>query len=270
MTLLHALLLGIVQGLTEFLPVSSSGHLVLVPALLGWDLPADEAFVFNVLVQMGTLVAVIIVFWGDLLLIGKAMLDGLIAKTPFDDEHARLGWYIILATIPAGLAGLLLKPQIEAAFDSPRATAGFLFITAALLVLAERAGQRTRPLAELTRLDALIIGLFQVIALLPGVSRSGSTIAGGMTRHLDRPAAARFSFLMSIPVMIAAGLLSLFDLRQLPQTASFLPNLAMGLAASTLTGWLAIRWLLKFLSHHPLYIFAVYVTALGILVLVMI
>jgi undecaprenyl-diphosphatase len=267
MTLFHAILLGIVQGFTEFLPVSSSGHLVLVPALLGWDLPADEAFVFNVLIQMGTLVSVIIIYWGDLLGMGAAMWAGL-RRGEQAGAQARLGWLILLATVPAGLAGLALKPLVEAAFDSPRATAAFLFVTAALLVAAERAGARARAAEDLTAADALIIGALQSLAIFPGVSRSGSTLAGGMARRLDRPAAARFSFLMSVPIMVAAGLSSLLDLGQVADWRGFLPQLAAGFAASAVTGVFAIRWLLRFLAQRSLYGFAVYVSLLGLAALV--
>jgi len=199
MTVIQSILLGVIQGLTEFLPISSSGHLVIVPFLLKWDIPPAEAFVFDVLVQVATLVAVIAFFWKDYYVILGGVLRGIQHRKPFETQPARMGWYILLSTIPAGIAGLLLKDVVERAFASPRMTAVALLGTALLLVIAERVGKRERELEKITWLDALIIGIFQILALFPGLSRSGSTIAGGMTRNLERPAAARFAFLMAVP-----------------------------------------------------------------------
>jgi len=166
-TLIQSLILGIIQGLTEFLPISSSAHLVLVPYLFGWQIPEAQVFPFDVLVQLGTLGAVIIYFWKDLWSIVRDFFKALVARQPFGSENARLGWYLILATIPAGVAGVLIKDVVEAAFNSITATALFLFATALLLVLAELLGKRTRSFAEIKWLDALVIGLFQMISLSP-------------------------------------------------------------------------------------------------------
>jgi undecaprenyl-diphosphatase len=269
MTIFQSILLGIVQGLTEFLPVSSSAHLVIVPYLLGWRLPEEEAFIFNVLVQVATLVGVFAFFWNDLVCIAKAMVHGLRMRQPFGEPLARLGWLIFLGTIPAGLFGLLIKDLIEAAFASVTGTAGFLYITAGLLVVAERVGKRRRNLDRLTWMDSLWIGCFQAIAVFPGVSRSGATMVGGMTRDLERPAAARFSFLLSIPIMLAAGLLAGRDLLQMPSLASYLPVFIPGLIAAGITGYFAIRWLLGYLVHHRLYVFAAYCAALATAVLLL-
>lgn len=269
MTILQSIILGIIQGITEFVPVSSSGHLVLTPFVFGWNLPEQDAFVFNVLVQVGTIVAVIIYFWKDLLEIARFFIAGLVKRQPFGTLQSRLGWYILLATLPAGLVGVLLKDVVEQAFNSPVATAIFLLLTALLLVMAERAGGRQRNMAHLTWKDALIIGIFQILALFPGVSRSGSTITGGMVCNLDRPTAARFSFLMSIPIMLAAGLLALIDLFQIPNFTQFLPTLMTGFITSTIAGIAAIHWLLRFLARRPLYIFAAYCTLLSIGILYM-
>ena len=258
MTFFQSLILGIVQGLTEYLPVSSSAHLVLVPYLLNWSFPAAQIFPFDVLVQMGTLVAVILYFWKDLISILKCFFKGLIDKEPFKDPQARLGWYLLLATIPATFAGLLLKNKVEAVFSDPRVTAYFLFTTAALLVISDLVGKRTRKLDEMTWWDALWIGLFQAIAIFPGISRSGSTISGGMTRNFDRTNSARFSFLMSIPVMIGAGLVSIKDLAAVPNLGAFLPVLAVGFITEVIVGYLAIHWLLSFIKRHNFWPFAVY------------
>ena len=270
MTLFQALILGIVQGLTEFLPISSSAHLVLVPFFLGWDqtIPADQIFPFGVLVQWGTLLAVILYFWKDLWTILKAWFTAVLHRRPFENADARMGWYIILATIPAGLFGLLIKDQVEAAFNSPAATGLFLLVTAALLTAAELFGKSRRDLTGITWLDALIIGLFQAVAIFPGVSRSGATITGGMLRGLDRASAARFSFIMSIPIMLAAGLLSMGDLTEVASLSSFLPALLAGLAAAAVFGFLSIKWLLNFLRTRRLIGFAVYCALLGIATLI--
>jgi len=267
LTLIQSLILGIVQGLTEFLPISSSGHLVLIPHLLGWQIPEAQVFPFDVLVQLGTLAAVIIYFWKDLLVIIKGFFKALLNRRPFESQDARLGWYLILATIPAAIAGILIKDKVEAAFNSVTATAFFLIGTALLLTIAEVVGKSRRNFENINWLDALVIGLFQVISLFPGLSRSGSTISGGMIRNLDRRSAARFSFLMSIPIMIGAGLVSFKDAVTMPGFSSFLPVLIVGFLAALLVGYLAIHWLLNFLNKKPLYIFSIYCFLLGSLVL---
>ena len=267
MTPIQSIVLGFIQGVTEFLPISSSGHLVIIPFLLGWHFPEQEAFIFNVLVQLATLLAVIVYFWRDLFEIVRGFLLGLWQKQPFGSLHARLGWYLILATIPAGLAGLVFKATIEKAFNSPQAVAGFLLITAALLLLAEKAGKRTHPLERMNWVDALIMGLFQVTALLPGVSRSGSTIAGGMLRDLERPAAARFAFLMPVPVMLAAGLLETLDLLAMPTSQQVLLSFIPGFVTAAIVGYLSIHWLLGFLVRQPLFIFAIYCIVLSLVTL---
>ena len=268
MSIWQAIVLGFVQGVTEFLPISSSGHLVLVPHFLGWEFSQQAVFVFDVLVQWGTLLAVIIYFWQDLINIIMAFLRGIIDRKPFATHDARMGWNLILATIPAVVLGFLLKDTVEAAFSNPRITGVFLLVTAAILVIAEVAGKRQRSLEQLTWIDALWIGFAQVLALFPGVSRSGSTIAGGMTRNLDRPAAARFSFLMSIPVMLGAGSLALVDLFQTPSLSSLLLPLLVGFFVALVSGYIAIRWLLTYLTRHSLYVFAIYCTLIGVLAIV--
>jgi undecaprenyl-diphosphatase len=268
MTLFQAFILGIVQGLTEFLPISSSGHLVLVPFLFGWELNPEQVFPFDTLVQMGTLVAVIIYFWKDLVSIVIAVFKGLADRKPFGTQDARLGWLLVLATIPAGLAGLLLEDMVEAAFHSARATAFFLLVTAALLLIAEWLGKRSREMDSMTWKDALWIGLAQVLSLFPGVSRSGSTIAGGMTRDLKRSDAARFSFLMSVPIMLAAGGYSVYKLLKMPGLADFLPVMAVGFLTAGLVGYLSIRWLSGYLQNHSLKGFAIYVTVVAAVILV--
>jgi undecaprenyl-diphosphatase len=263
MTILQAILLGIIQGLTEFLPISSSAHLVIVPFLFGWQIDPELSFSFDVLVQLGTLLAVIVYFWRDLWAILSAFVQAILKGKPFADPQARLGWYLILATIPAGILGLLIKPMIENAFNSVVATASFLFGTAALLVAAELFGKRSRQATSFNWLDALIMGLFQAVALLPGISRSGASITGGMLRQLDRRTAARFSFLMSVPVMLAAGGLEAVDALQSPHLSAALPMIAVGFVAAAVVGFFSIRWLLGYLQKRSFYVFAIYCALLG-------
>jgi undecaprenyl-diphosphatase len=270
MTIIQSIILGIVQGLTEFLPISSSGHLVIIPYLFGWEFNAREAFVFDVLVQVATLVAVFAYFWSDVTGILQATARGLLNRQPLADPQARLGWLLVLASLPAGLIGLALKSSVERAFDSPAAVGVFLLITAGLLLLAERVGRRERSLDILTWKDALWIGFAQALAIFPGISRSGATIAGGMTRDLQRPAAARFSFLMSIPVMLAAGLVAILELLiEYPNYPSLLPVFLPGFLAAAVTGYLSIRWLLAYLARRPLYVFSIYCAAIGTIVLIL-
>lgn len=263
MTLLQSIVLGIVQGLTEFLPISSSGHLVIVPYLLGWKIPAEDAFIFDVLVQVATLLAVFAYFWKDLIVIARAFFRGIKRGQPFANPFSRLGWLLIAATIPAAVIGFLFKGAVERAFTSPLVTAFFLLVTAVLLLIAEFVGRRTRRLNHLTWQDAFWIGIFQALALFPGISRSGATITGGMTHNLERTSAARFSFLMAIPIMLAAGSLATLDLLRVPNLGNILPTFVPGFLTAGVVGYLAIRWLLRYLTRHPLYVFAAYCTLLA-------
>ncbi len=264
MTILDSLLLGIIQGLTEFIPVSSTAHLLIAQYLMG--LPADDfAFAFSVLVQLGTLLSLIVYFWREWL----ALIRAFFAK-PFSTEENRLAWYIIIASIPALAAGFVLRHVIENLFKTPLIEACIRLLSAAiLLALAEFLGKRTRKLNAMTWLDALIVGLFQILAVFPGASRSGSTISGGMLRGFDRTAAARFAFLTAVPVMLAAGGYETLSVLKLPGLGSFLPGLAVGFIAAAVVGWFAVRWLLGYLNRHSLYAFAVYCAVVGLLALVL-
>ncbi len=268
MTIFQAIILGIVQGLTEYLPVSSSAHLVIVPYLLGWSFPADQTFVFDVLVQLGTLVAVIVYFWKDLLGILAAFFKGIASRQPFATVESRMGWLIILASIPGGLAGVFIKPVVEEAFGNPLAVAFLLFFTAILLVVAEWIGPKTRDFSSTNWVDALLIGIGQAAAIFPGISRSGATISVGLMRGLKRTDAAKFSFLISIPIMLAAGLYSALDLRDITGLSTFLPVIIIGTLVAAIVGYLSIKWLLAFLNRRSLSYFAIYCALVGALVLV--
>ncbi len=193
MTVVHAFLLGIIQGLTEFIPVSSTAHLLVTEHFMGLD-PNDETlFSFSVLIQLGTLISLLIFYWQDLISLVKAFF-----ANPFSTTQNKLAWYIIIATIPALIFGYVLKDAVEALFKDPLLEAAIRLLTAAVLLsVAEWLSKKNRTLESMSWLDALFIGMMQVLAIFPGASRSGTTISGGMFRGLDRPAAARFAFLMS-------------------------------------------------------------------------
>ncbi len=264
MTILQAILLGVIQGLTEFLPISSSGHLVILPFFLNWNLPEKEMFIFNVLVQVGTLVAVIVYFRKELMAIVGDFFRQCFKGTPFATHEARLGWLLILATIPAGLVGLLFQDIVESAFSSPLFAGIALLVTAIFLFVGERISQNIGDIKDITVSKAVIMGLMQSLALFPGISRSGATISGGMMRHLKREAAGRFSFLMSIPIMLAAGALSTYQMvTEVSNLAQFLPVMVIGFLSAMIVGYIAIRWLLRFLVNHSLIYFSVYCAIIG-------
>jgi undecaprenyl-diphosphatase len=265
---MQAIILGIVQGATEFIPISSSGHLVLVPHLLGWKIPMQEAFVFDVLVQLGSMLAVIIYFRNDLLSIARATISGIKSGKPFEENQSRMGWYLIPATLPAVLVGFTFRNTFHRAFESVSATGFFLLCTALLLIVAEKAGKRSRSMENLGWVDVLWTGAFQALALFPGVSRSGATITGAMSRDLDRPAAARFSFLMAIPVMLAAGAFATLDGVKNSDFSAYLPVLMVGFITSAIVGYVTIRWLLNFLDKSSLNVFAIYCALIGALLLI--
>jgi len=268
LSLLQAFLLGIIQGLTEFIPVSSTAHLLISQTIL--KIPADEAmFSFLVIVQLGTIVSLFAFYGKDLISIIRAVISDFRSLRDFGSlkPEGKLGWYIIIATIPALIAGYLLKDAVEALFRQPMLEASIrLFSAAILLSLAELLTPKKRDLNSMTWLDALIVGLFQIIAVFPGASRSGSTISGGMFRGFDRPSAARFAFLMSVPVMLAAGGYEMLDVLKMPNLGEFLPLLAVGFVTAAVVGWFAIKWLISYLSKHSLYVFAAYCAVIGTIV----
>lgn len=267
MRIIQAFILGVVQGLTEFIPVSSTAHLLIAEKLMG--IPADDkTFAFSIIIQLGTVFALLLFFWKDIWYIVKAFFLGIKHKTPFENLQARLGWLVIVATTPALVAGFLLKDIVQSMFKDPLVLAGVrLLITAVMLTAVEYFDRRERHLDSATWQDALTVGLFQVLAIFPGASRSGSTIAGGMVRGFDRPSAARFAFLMSAPILLAAGAYESLHVIAMPGTHDFLPYLITGFITAAVVGWFSIKWLLAYLGKHSLYVFAVYCTILGITVL---
>lgn len=263
MNIVEAIILGIIQGATEFLPISSSGHLVITTAVLGLEANLDVISIAH----LGSLVAVLIYFWRDLVAIVRGVLSGLVARRPLGNADARLGWLIVFGSIPAAVVGLTLEEQVEQVFTHPLWAGLLLLGTAGILLLGERLRSGRKPLAHLTWLDALIIGLFQMLALLPGISRSGSTITGGLMRGLTRETAARFSFLLGIPAILGAGLFAVVDLLGAPDLAAQLPALAATFVAAGVVGYVCIYGLLRWLRQGSLVPFAVYCAVVSVLFL---
>jgi undecaprenyl-diphosphatase len=264
MSTLEALVLGLVQGLTEFLPISSSGHLRIVPALLGWE---DPGAGFTAVIQLGTMAAVLIYFRADLWRIASAWLRELRTPIRRASQDARLGWFIVLGTIPIAIFGFIFKDQIESGARSLYLIGSALVLFSIVMVIAERVATRQRELGELNGRDGFFIGLFQALALIPGVSRSGATISAGLFRGFDRVAAARYSFLLSVPAVVLSGL---FELRKVGENGS--PSAAATAIATVVafaSGYVAIAWLIRYLGTHTLNVFVIYRVALGALVLVL-
>ncbi len=261
MSLLQALVMGIVQGTTEFLPVSSSGHLVLIPWLFNWQF---GSIAFHVVLHAGTLLAVLIYFWRDLVELIRAAWLGIIQRRPLEDPLARQAWFLVLASIPAAAAGLLFEDLVAEVLETPHAVSAFLLVTAALLLVSERLARQDRETRSMSVWDVLWIGLAQALALFPGISRSGSTIAGGLTRGLRRSEAARFSFLLAVPVIFGGTVLSLIDLLSSSVSAAEGGALIVGFLASAGVGYPAIHLLMTHVRRRPLTGFAVYCTLAGI------
>lgn len=260
MNIIEAIILGFIQGATEFLPISSSGHLVLLPTIFHMT-PPDLTMVG--LVHLGSLLAVLIYFRRDLWHIITAVLIGLRDRKPMGTTESRLGWFIAVGCIPAAVAGLLLEGFFENVFSEPTWVAFFLLVTAGLLVLGEKLMSGDKTFDTMTWTDTIVIGLFQTMALFPGISRSGSTIVGGLLRGLDRSQAARYSFLLGVPVILGAGLLSLVDIATNPSLTTSLAAYAAAFVTAALVGYLCIYFLLAWVRNHSLYIFAAYCAFLG-------
>jgi undecaprenyl-diphosphatase len=267
--IVQAIVLGIVQGLTEFLPVSSSGHLIVVPALLGWSDPFIESLAFSVMLHVATLLALLVYFRSDWLRLIPAGLATLRDRSFRDDPDRRLAWLLAASTVPAVIVGVLLNDVIENAFREPRIVAMTLVAGAVVLWVADRLGARDRPISGLTFPMALGIGAAQALALVPGVSRSGISISAGLFAGLDREAAARFAFLMATPITAGAGL---WELRSIVagEAGVELPlaPLLAGMAASLVAGLVAIAVLMRYLRSHGVGVFVAYRIALAALIVV--
>jgi undecaprenyl-diphosphatase len=255
----QAIILGIVQGATEFIPVSSSGHLVLVPWLLGWPKPG---LAFDTVLHLGTLLAVLLVFWRDLFFLANAWLRSLADHRLGAD--ARLAWWVLLATLPAAAIGALLESRFQALFSSPQYVALFLLVTGAWLVVTERARHSQGVAQDLAWWQSLLIGVAQGVAIAPGISRSGATIGAGMALGLRREESARFSFLLAVPIIFGAGLLQSRKLLAVPNVSAQILALALGFLAAFVTGYACIRFLLAYVRRHSLLPFACYCWLIGL------
>ena len=260
MSVLAAVILGIVQGLTEFLPVSSSAHLILARAFFGWEVPDAFALAFDVALHVGTLIAIVAFFRDDILSMVRALPH---LASPATNVSARIAQRIVVGTIPVIIVGLLFNDYIEHRLRTPLIAAIALTAGAALMFIAERASSCQRGQEHLTWLDAVLIGCAQSSALIPGVSRSGSTIAIGMLLGLRREAAARFTFLLAIPAMLAAAGKEALELRGMALPADGAQIMVIGLIVSAIVGYLTIKYFLRYLASNRLDVFAYYRWALA-------
>ena len=264
MNLIQAIVLGIVQGLTEFLPISSSAHLRIVPAVLGWE---DPGAAFTAVCQLGTEAAVLIFFRHELWAIARKWLTG---PRRYEDPDVRLGWFLIVATIPIGIIGFLLRDQIETGARNLWLVGTVLIVFALVLGYADAHGRHTREIEQLSWRDGVLIGLAQSLSLIPGVSRSGATMSAGLLGGLTRPAAARFSFLLAVPAVVASGLFELKDVVSGDKhvNASVGATLVATVVAFGVGMW-AIKWFLQYLARHSVRVFVIYRIGIGSTVLLL-
>jgi undecaprenyl-diphosphatase len=269
----QAIILGIVQGLTEFLPISSTAHLRIVPVLFGWtfdynpDHPHDPGAAFTAVIQLGTTLAIVIYFWRELLHVAVAWIRGLYDRSVRGSLEYKMGWYLILATIPVSFFGLIFSNQIETGARNLWIIAFAMIGLAFVLAAAEKVGKRNRDEEQINTVDAVTVGGAQALALIPGASRSGVTITAGLFRGLTREAAARFSFLLSVPAVVLSGA---YEARKINNTTG--PGLGVtGLAAifAFIVGLASIHWLLRWLTRHSMFIFIYYRVAVGVLLIVL-
>jgi undecaprenyl-diphosphatase len=266
-SLIHAAILGIVQGLTEFLPISSSAHLIFIPILLGWHDAFIDSSAFDVMLHMGTLVALLAYFWRDLVALLGAFVASIRERRIGDDPERRLAWLLVVSVIPAAILGAALESFFDEAFRVHWEWIGiFALVGASLLWLGERRGTQSRGLNGMVLRDAVTIGVAQAVALFPGISRSGVTIAAGLFLGLTREAAARFSFLMAVPVIAGAGLWKARTLIGADLGGAEVGQLLVGIVMATIFGFIAIAFLLRFLRTNPTTVFIVYRVALGAVV----
>jgi undecaprenyl-diphosphatase len=274
MTLLQAIVLGIVQGLTEFLPVSSTAHLRIVPAIFGWHFYTthanpngtnDPGAAFTAVVQLGTTLAIVLYFWRELLHVTVAWLRGFVDRSMRSTLEYKIGWYLIVATVPVAVFGLIFSHQIETGARNLWVVSCTLIALAIVLFAAEKVGSRTRDEESITTADAIAVGGAQALALIPGASRSGVTITAGLFRGLTREAAARFSFLLSIPAVVLSGV---YEARKIGDSTSPGAGLTgVALFFAFVVGLASIAWLMRWLTSHTTYVFILYRIALGGLVI---
>lgn len=261
MSWLEAIVLGLVQGLTEFLPISSTAHIRIVSAIAGWS---DPGAAFTAVTQLGTEAAVLLYFRKDIWRIASAWVRSLVRPAERGSLDARMGWYVIIGTIPIGILGLAFKDQISTGARDLRIIAAMLIIVGLVLLAADRIGSRQRELADLNVTDGLIFGLAQACALIPGVSRSGGTISAGLFRGYSRPAATRYSFLLAIPAVLISGLFETLKIGE--DTSPAWGPTILATAIAFFVGYAAIAWLLKFIANNSFLPFVIYRIGLGVVV----
>lgn len=266
MSWMQVVVLSVIQGLTEFLPVSSSGHLAIASRLF---FHGDAGASFTAVSQLGTEAAVLVYFARDIVRILKAWFNGLLVKAHRDNDDYRLGWYVIIGSVPIGVLGLVFKDLIRTEVRNLWVVATAMLLFSAVIAAAEYYGRQNRHVGQLTWKDGLFVGVAQCLALVPGVSRSGATISAGLARGLDRPLSARFGFLLAIPAVFASGLFSLPDAfhpvsEGMSATGA---QLAVSVLIAFVIGFIAVAWLLRFLAHHAMYWFVGYRVILALTVM---
>ena len=267
MTIIEAIVLGLVQGLTEFIPISSTAHLLIVPSILGWG---DPGAAVSAVIQFGTLLAAIIYFFRDIVRLIAGFFRGLITRRPLADVDSREAWLVVIGTIPIVVLGLLFKKHIESTFRGLWIVTTMVIVVAILMQIAEGYAKRRelRQFDDMTVMDAVVIGLGQCLALIPGSSRSGSTIMPAIFRGIDRPTAARYSFLLSIPAVGGAGVLELFKERHALGALGWTP-IAVAIAVAFVSGYASIWFLIRYLRTHTTHVFIYYRYALGVAMIAM-
>ncbi len=263
MDLLRSVVLGIVQGLTEFLPISSSAHLAIVPQLLGWE---DPGAAYTAVIQIGTELAIILYFWRDIWTIATAWLRGLVSKDARQDPNWFMGWFIIVGSTPIVIFGLLLEDFIDREFRNLWVMAIMLIVLGLLLGIADRFGRNARPIEKLTMGHAILFGLAQACAIVPGVSRSGATITMGRLLGYERRAATRYAFLLAIPAVVGAGIYKLKDIPGGENAYGTMPTI-VGTIVSFIVGMAVVHWLLQYVSTRSFAPFVIYRVVLGLVVL---
>src|SRR3954447_25622830 len=264
MSAFEAIVLGIVQGLTEFLPISSTGHLRIVPALVGWE---DPGAAFTAVIQMGTTIAVLLYFRRELWRIALAWIDSVRQRGRRSDLDARLGWYIVLGTVPIAILGFIFKDQIENGARDLYVIGSALIAFGLVMLAGDRYATQRRDVEQLNARDGAFIGTAQALALIPGVSRSGATITAGLFRGLTREAAARYSFLLSTPAIVLSALFEFRKFARGDDTGASGAELALATLFAFVVGYWSIRFLLRYLARHSLTVFVVYRVVLGTLVI---
>jgi undecaprenyl-diphosphatase len=266
MNLIDAVLLGMVEGISEFLPISSTGHLTIAEKLLGLSVDDAGVTAFTAIIQLGAIAAVIVFFRTDIVRIARGWFRGLTGRSSRQSLDYRLGWYVIIGSVPIGLVGFLGKDFVSGPLRNLWVVAAALVVWSAVMILAERVATQARGEQDLTAGDAIIIGVVQCLALVPGVSRSGATISAGLFRGLDRVTATRLSFLLSIPALTAAGAYeAATEATAISASVGWAPTLT-ATAVSAVVAYASIAWLLRLVAHHPITIFVAYRIVLGVAV----